>query len=71
MLANKVIAVTSGKGGGDLLADKLCTEVIVRLPIEPPREDGIVPLLYEEGTVLYDHYNQLACQIDSLMNDIG
>jgi ATP-binding protein involved in chromosome partitioning len=55
-----------GKGGGDLLADKLCTEVIVRLPIEPPRENGIVPMLYEEGTILYDYYNQLANHIESM-----
>jgi ATP-binding protein involved in chromosome partitioning len=59
-----------GKGGGELLADKLCTEVISRLPIEPPKEGGIVPSLYEKGTVLYDHYNQLAYQIDLIMNDI-
>jgi ATP-binding protein involved in chromosome partitioning len=58
-----------GKGGGDLLADKLCTEVISRLPLEPPGEDGIIPMLYEEETLLYTCYNELANRIDSLMND--
>ncbi|MEW9671977.1 Mrp/NBP35 family ATP-binding protein [Ammoniphilus sp. 3BR4] len=53
-----------GKGGGNQLAEELHTEVISRLPMEPPREGSDTPSVYEPGSVLYDRYMDLARKID-------
>ncbi|RXT05793.1 Mrp/NBP35 family ATP-binding protein [Ammoniphilus sp. CFH 90114] len=55
-----------GKGGGDQLATDLHTEVIARLPIEPPREGSATPSVFEQGSELYNHYMKLAEKVDQL-----
>ncbi|OIU68716.1 Mrp/NBP35 family ATP-binding protein [Rossellomorea aquimaris] len=53
-----------GKGGGDLLAERLDTDVLAKLPIEEPIETSETPSIYGEDTSLFQHYSQLAEVID-------
>lgn len=53
-----------GKGGGERLAELLKTDVIAKLPIEPPKDDGYIQPIYEEGTELYSQYMELAKRIN-------
>lgn len=57
-----------GKGGGDLLADRLGTEVLAKLPIEEVIETSPTPSIYNENTSLFHHYNQLANAINQKFN---
>ncbi|WP_209125244.1 Mrp/NBP35 family ATP-binding protein [Alkalihalobacillus sp. BA299] len=55
-----------GKGGGEALAKTLETNVLASLPMAVPNENGEVPIIYDETSNLFPHYNDLASQIDRL-----
>ncbi|PGS52385.1 Mrp/NBP35 family ATP-binding protein [Bacillus sp. AFS041924] len=57
-----------GKGGGDLLADRLGTKVLAKLPIEEVIENSDTPSIYDENTILFHHYNELATTINLKFN---
>lgn len=56
-----------GKGGGDHLANQLNSEVIARLPIEPVQEGDVPASIYEEDSVLYEHYMKLAENVENII----
>ena len=58
-----------GKGGGDELAEQLSSRVIARLPIEPVEAGQVPSSVYSEGSVLFQHYKELADTIDKMLND--
>ncbi|PGL72054.1 Mrp/NBP35 family ATP-binding protein [Bacillus sp. AL-1R] len=57
-----------GKGGGDLLANRLGSEVLAKLPIEEVKDDSPTPSIYNENTRLFQHYNELATTINLKFN---
>ncbi|MBM7649079.1 Mrp family chromosome partitioning ATPase [Bacillus ectoiniformans] len=56
-----------GKGGGADLADALHTSLLAQLPIEELDEETETGGIYEEGSSLYRHFDQLAEKVDSLI----
>jgi len=58
-----------GKGGGDELAEQFSSRVIARLPIEPVEAGQVPSSVYSEGSVLFQHYKELADTIDKMLND--
>ncbi|MFF2875520.1 Mrp/NBP35 family ATP-binding protein [Gottfriedia sp. NPDC057991] len=60
-----------GKGGGDLLADRLETKVLAKLPIEEVIENSDTPSIYDEDTSLFHHYNELATTINLKFNALN
>ncbi|WP_260471923.1 Mrp/NBP35 family ATP-binding protein [Bacillus salinus] len=58
-----------GSRGGELLAETLHTTLLAQLPIEPPRADEEELSIYEEGTVLFEHYQSLAEKIDGIIKE--
>ncbi|WP_345774224.1 Mrp/NBP35 family ATP-binding protein [Cytobacillus sp. S13-E01] len=48
-----------GEGGGDKLAEALNSEVLAKLPIEPPSSND-TPAIYDEHSLLFEHYMELA-----------
>ncbi|WLR42367.1 Mrp/NBP35 family ATP-binding protein [Bacillus carboniphilus] len=49
-----------GEGGSEEVAKSLQSVVIAKLPIEEASNNRATTAIYQEGSILFDHYNQLA-----------
>ncbi|WP_345840680.1 Mrp/NBP35 family ATP-binding protein [Bacillus sp. P14.5] len=53
-----------GTGGGEILAETLRADLLAQLPIQEPDTDSETQAIYEEGSLLFEHYENLASLIE-------
>ncbi|WP_421380963.1 Mrp/NBP35 family ATP-binding protein [Bacillus salacetis] len=53
-----------GSGGGEILAETLGADLLAQLPIQEPDQDSETQAIYGEGSLLFEHYENLAALIE-------